>query len=480
MFLRHWVKCSSTTRDAGSNGGANPEPPTLLSLHSPTNASLLADCGYSGAHILPRRAIQTASGWGFEGARCTTTVQRPFIRVEAAMGRPCCTCNNLHNFPRSCIGSHVKGKIFRQPFTLLTQRCVYPGNDRWNGRGLYHTEDWTRPRAYAGRIRTLTCAPRHWGEKTPILAGIGASMPTDLFSKLQHLHWYCKETSQLHIFLTPIMKSIRLNHSGGLSPSDLSNLAQRCPALKNISMESADGEPTTDNISAFVRTYWSLKTLQVWSLDWDALQHVLHMPNIRSLNRQSCESCRYLGEISKLEQIDIGFACATMPAHVLNFYRALSIGCSHSSLTVLHLTGTLWSVLYIEECRVTLGCLRALGHYCPHLESLKITLDASVVPEYTASDCTPQTCLHKLTFPYSPITTPLAVARFLLVLFPTLESIALEDVSPPNEDDEEEVARYSAWETVRARCCVSERDHACNYQSMNYFANSARRDENNT
>ncbi|KAJ7651128.1 hypothetical protein FB45DRAFT_889749 [Roridomyces roridus] len=73
----------------------------------------------------------------------------------------------------------------------------------------------------------------------------------------------------------------------------------------------------------------------------------------------------------------------------------------------------------------TLGGLRALAKYCPYLEKLVITFDASSVPEEEAQAPTRQFGIAELDVGFSEIAahSSAAVARFLSSHFPCLEHI---------------------------------------------------------
>ncbi|KAJ7162671.1 hypothetical protein C8R43DRAFT_1062958 [Mycena crocata] len=74
--------------------------------------------------------------------------------------------------------------------------------------------------------------------------------------------------------------------------------------------------------------------------------------------------------------------------------------------------------------RATINALSSFAEHCPHLHSLHLTLDATVLPaEPTSIPFVPQTQLTELCIAQSPIANPGAVASFISDLFPNLRTI---------------------------------------------------------
>ncbi|KAJ7895389.1 hypothetical protein B0H13DRAFT_1624379 [Mycena leptocephala] len=178
--------------------------------------------------------------------------------------------------------------------------------------------------------------------------------------------------------------------------------------------------------------------------------------------------------------------CATA-ADIYNFFSALSVGCSHSSLTTLVVRSRWdWNALNITDSRffqiqsralrtlfpftnlttvriqntvgfdlddatvallasswpwlkqlelttqvagpqsrVTIGSLWYFARYCPCLEELVLTFDATVVqtPGDEASTSLFEHGLHSLEVETSAITSPIPVAEFILSIFPKLQRL---------------------------------------------------------
>ncbi|KAJ7190040.1 hypothetical protein GGX14DRAFT_606652 [Mycena pura] len=72
--------------------------------------------------------------------------------------------------------------------------------------------------------------------------------------------------------------------------------------------------------------------------------------------------------------------------------------------------------------RATLQCLEAFPKYCPHLTTLCLTFDATVIP--ISQPGLSLQCLRDLCVEASPISTALPVAQFLKCNFPSLRSIS--------------------------------------------------------
>ncbi|KAJ7429568.1 hypothetical protein B0H11DRAFT_2143032 [Mycena galericulata] len=126
-------------------------------------------------------------------------------------------------------------------------------------------------------------------------------------------------------------------------------------------------------------------------------------------------------------------------------------------LTRLVLEPTIDSSLHCHPSNMTLHGLRAFATHCRELERLTITFDALTVPPLdNAQDTANSKCtLSFLCVGTSPICDAPTVARFLLGLFPHLESINSAHHfwdQETNDDDETTAARvYEAlWRDVAA------------------------------
>ncbi|KAJ6581162.1 hypothetical protein B0H19DRAFT_495751 [Mycena capillaripes] len=73
--------------------------------------------------------------------------------------------------------------------------------------------------------------------------------------------------------------------------------------------------------------------------------------------------------------------------------------------------------------RVTLDGVYAFAKHCPLLKDLNITFDATVAPEINAQNKASQKSLNQLDVAYSHIRKSRPVAKFLLKIFPEMESI---------------------------------------------------------
>ncbi|KAJ7617016.1 hypothetical protein B0H17DRAFT_1340988 [Mycena rosella] len=98
--------------------------------------------------------------------------------------------------------------------------------------------------------------------------------------------------------------------------------------------------------------------------------------------------------------------------------------------------------------RVTLDGLRSLSRYCPLLQSLEMTFDASVVPEMdpAVAPIGPQQ-LTWLFVGHSRILGPAAVAQFISSIFPSVTRIPVDT----RGNEPEEIARQARWKEVESQ-----------------------------
>ncbi|KAJ7343800.1 hypothetical protein DFH08DRAFT_961944 [Mycena albidolilacea] len=107
----------------------------------------------------------------------------------------------------------------------------------------------------------------------------------------------------------------------------------------------------------------------------------------------------------------------------------------------------------ITQLRTTLQSLLSIARHCTHLNSLHMTFDASAIPALESNVAhISQTSLAFIHVAYSPILTPLPVARFISGIFPSLTSISTAHDDGDDEDDEQELARqmifHARWKEV--------------------------------
>ncbi|KAJ7175222.1 hypothetical protein C8R43DRAFT_599790 [Mycena crocata] len=105
--------------------------------------------------------------------------------------------------------------------------------------------------------------------------------------------------------------------------------------------------------------------------------------------------------------------------------------------------------------RVTLAALLPFARHCPHLSSLHLALNATVVPNWESfkpakkkKHRVSQRGLTKLYVSASPLVAPLAVAGFLSSLFPRLRDIITERRRQANPSPEA-IARAEKWKMVQ-------------------------------
>ncbi|KAJ7653967.1 hypothetical protein DFH06DRAFT_1203344 [Mycena polygramma] len=112
---------------------------------------------------------------------------------------------------------------------------------------------------------------------------------------------------------------------------------------------------------------------------------------------------------------------------------------------------------YIHMPRTTVACLRSFARYCPHLRELTLPFDATTSPGADAArPRAVQHSLQGLTVDHSPLTTPIAVARFLSGLFPNLAEIETHREFDDNDEDDADdmmehgdaIRNHNRWKEV--------------------------------
>ncbi|KAJ7441935.1 hypothetical protein B0H11DRAFT_2095229 [Mycena galericulata] len=250
--------------------------------------------------------------------------------------------------------------------------------------------DWKRPRIYAQRIRELHCAfpdrlrlalSREVADLEYIVRGIAQTFPTDMFPKLQTLHWSSNdfEAKYIPLFLHPGITTIELHPSSYCDPlSFLPTVADTCPELRDIVVASADYPvDRADAVSTFVRRFPSIKSLHVDKLNPEALDQISHLQSLLSLTLHSIPSTLppisddpvfprlqkllvQCGDIHAaipffrrctaipLASIDISFKIREPASVMSQFYAAVSTACDYPSLTSLRIAHYDWGCIEDE------------------------------------------------------------------------------------------------------------------------------------
>ncbi|KAJ7120043.1 hypothetical protein C8R44DRAFT_787561 [Mycena epipterygia] len=104
----------------------------------------------------------------------------------------------------------------------------------------------------------------------------------------------------------------------------------------------------------------------------------------------------------------------------------------------------LLTLLQLIPVRVTLESLYFIAKHCPHLHSLAMTFDATVIP--AAPKSIPQQCMSSLGVALSPISTSGAVARILSDIFPNLQKIHTDF----DDDEEDDGTEHRRWKEVES------------------------------
>ncbi|KAJ7646245.1 hypothetical protein DFH06DRAFT_1476401 [Mycena polygramma] len=124
-------------------------------------------------------------------------------------------------------------------------------------------------------------------------------------------------------------------------------------------------------------------------------------------------------------------------------------------IIVLHLSGRPSSA---SDPRATLASLHAIARHCPRIATLSIAFDGSSVPAPSAANLgavVRNERLRHINVQHSPITSAIAMARFLSGVFPALKGIATCRDYLDNEDEDElqqhaeAIQRHHCWKEVR-------------------------------
>ncbi|KAJ6472336.1 hypothetical protein C8R47DRAFT_1295781 [Mycena vitilis] len=106
----------------------------------------------------------------------------------------------------------------------------------------------------------------------------------------------------------------------------------------------------------------------------------------------------------------------------------------------------------------SLQCLPALAQHCPHLTSLKLTLDATAIPsqDSTVPRRVSQEVLTTLDVGRSPIYSSLSVARFISTIFPNIVYLHTSREHEDNDDEEEAeaIGFHRQWKEVQCQIPV--------------------------
>ncbi|KAJ7642631.1 hypothetical protein DFH06DRAFT_604175 [Mycena polygramma] len=407
--------------------------------------------------------------------------------------------------------------------------------------------DWHRVCLYARRVRILTSGPFS-SSLARVFQALSVSLPEMLFPNLQNLTWghTGDDFFYIRLFLHPTITRISFSLSSDSATSFLSFLAQKCPELTKVDIESHYHDYDSRAISDFVGGLQRVKELSVYSLEQDILEHLSHSPALKSLTLHilpvwTSPPCLQTPTFPALRELSLTYPeieptvqflglCRAVPlksftvcltefvtaSETHDLLAAISAGvnpstldflhvdneCDHSNetdtslylirphslqalfpfthLAMLSITSPLgfdlgdedvaafaraWPRLVTLELgvrfsmhdpRTTLLCLNSLAQHCRRLVRLTIALDATNVPtpEIDLSTRLPGYSLEYLHVAHSPISSPIAVARFLSGVFPKLTTLTTIRELHNNLDEEElqehgeVIRRHNKWKQV--------------------------------
>jgi hypothetical protein len=99
---------------------------------------------------------------------------------------------------------------------------------------------------------------------------------------------------------------------------------------------------------------------------------------------------------------------------------------------------------------LTGDCLRSFARYCPHLQRLHLTFDASIISRRNAAVApVPQRTLRILEVAHSRISSPTAVVGLLVSIFPNLDCVDTNCYHKEYPSDEDEWGmQWGGWDDV--------------------------------
>ncbi|KAJ7657617.1 hypothetical protein DFH06DRAFT_1297678 [Mycena polygramma] len=342
--------------------------------------------------------------------------------------------------------------------------------------------DWKRRRLYAPRVKKLSSGSDDW-ELEKIFPSLSVAFPDAVLPNLHSLVWNHRDSQfhHIHLFLRPTVTQIQFSIScaSDTASSLLSTLASRCPNLTNIRIPRNPANSRA--LSRFVIGLLFAQSISVPCLEQDALEYLSELPTLKSLSLETFPAAldvwpgRTLPTFSALRHFYI--TDATTSRHRFEWLRRLKctpswpvfnsvvysirhetlilllcfenltslrlnsaagfdlddesilqMARSWPQIVVLHLSGGLSSA---RDPRTTLASMHTIARHCPRITSLSIAFDGSV---------------------HSPITSAIAMARFLSAVFLKLTGITTAREYLDNDElrqHAEAIRRHRCWEEVR-------------------------------
>ncbi|KAJ7124023.1 hypothetical protein C8R43DRAFT_1135810 [Mycena crocata] len=240
---------------------------------------------------------------------------------------------------------------------------------------LMVAEDWNRVRIHVRHIRTLSC---HHITSSDMISTIIRVLPRNLFPKLRAI-----TCGRFHLFLMedllgPAITKFNVHLPKHSSASRLSSLAST-----RLEYMYYDGRDLCGEVSQAVCGLHHLETIEVYGIDWQAIQHLGRLQSLALLRLPQLPSCLLtssdVSSFSSLTKLWLGRRVpVTSTIHLLKLFRnppltaldttvdvapttaaeahtlfsALATGCSHNSLTSLQLaceemSSLLWDDPYL-------------------------------------------------------------------------------------------------------------------------------------
>ncbi|KAJ7107987.1 hypothetical protein C8R43DRAFT_1044418 [Mycena crocata] len=239
----------------------------------------------------PRTPTRSMSEPLIEMHRCLTIPENlGMICSELGLG-------DLATMARTC-------STFQRPALDIVWRSVELGNllsclppDLWGVESAVkitarllrpiRATDWSRVLFYSPRIKSLRSEFSGW-VLTSVFPAIALSIPDQLFPNLQSLSWGFskKNFHYVHLFLHPTLVKISLHLTCEGDLSLFSNLAVKCPRLKDISILRPTGMEYNSYraaVSIFLTQIHGAEHISADSIDQTALAHISRLVTLRSL-----------------------------------------------------------------------------------------------------------------------------------------------------------------------------------------------------
>ncbi|KAJ7495504.1 hypothetical protein FB451DRAFT_1387525 [Mycena latifolia] len=343
------------------------------------------------------------------------------------------------------------------------------------------TSDWDRPLFYCHRVKSFDMDMDRFFEDADFFQTLGLAFPGEfIFPNLRKLRWYPMPSESFHHvrwFLAPEIRDLGLGGIGTISHLSILSTLVRCPSLNSVEIIihqiRAIALPIVSTFNVpphLLEWYHIVLWLRSVSSEAPLITPVLLLDNFIPLWQRTAPihlSENYISMYCVRGDVLLPlFSFANLVIVTLRH----PVGFDLDDTTVLGMARA-WP--RIESLallagnfrhvhpRVTLEGLSAFAEHCPHLRTLSMTLDATMVPKLRGKNKKPRVAQESLAYlnvSVSPISNPGRVAVFLSAIFPELQWISTsyddlmaemqgEDVDEPVVGPEV-IDSHVVWKTV--------------------------------